>query len=173
MQWSNGYPFVRPPFLDRLGLRHAALRYGAHSWPVLPRPGGRVVLLATGGLFDVIEVPAGIGLRAVAAEKRGPVAVAANGRWLFFVRPGLPLRSELDRCFDVVLHGPGSSVPAPPSRLPAGDVRWAVRPGKIHWRLPEPAGVQALLVDALGPLGHRPAGQEHVPRQLSTLRRAL
>ena len=173
MQWSNGYPFVRPAFLDRLRLRHAALRYAAHSWPVLPRPGGRVVLLATGGLFDVIEVPAGIGLRAIAARSPGPVAIGADGRWLFFVRPGVPLCSELDRCFDVVLHGPGSSVPAPPSRLPGGTARWAIGPGKIHWRLPDSAGVQAVLVASLGPRGRRPARPDHVPRQLSTLRRAL
>ena len=173
MQWSDGYPFVRPAVLDRLRLRHAALRYAAHSWPALPRPGGRVVLLATGGLFDVIEVPAGVGLRALGAGSRGPVAVGANGRWLFFVRPGVPLRSELDRCFDVALHGPGSSVPAPPSRLPEGTLRWAARPGKTRWRLPEAAQVQAILVGALGRRGPRPARKDQVPRQLSTMRRAL
>ena len=46
------------------------------------------VLLATGHTFDVIEVPARIGVPAVAAARIGPVAVAPTGRWMFLVAPG-------------------------------------------------------------------------------------
>jgi hypothetical protein len=149
------------------------------------------VLLATGGKFDVLEVPAAVGLRAlgaarlhadvlglVRADDHGPVAVGPAGRWMFFVRPGAPLRPELDNRLDVLRRGRGSSVPAAPSRLPGGIVRWAVSPDQVHWRLPDSAAVQAMLVDAISALGRRPA-REHaaqpaaVPRQLSTARRAL
>jgi hypothetical protein len=152
-------------------------------WRRRPHP----VLLATGWAFDVIEVPAALGLRVLGAARLhagvlggaraalgGPVAVAPGGQWMFLVRPGRPLRSELDRCRDVVRHGRGSWVPAAPSRMPDGPVRWAVSPDEVQWRLPEADGVQALVVDALGALGRRPAtaAAPVVPRQLSTLRRA-
>jgi len=192
MQWSHGRPFAPPGLVDRLRLRRAAIRYAAHGWAVPPGacPQG-AVLLATGGKFDVLEVPASVGLRALGAARlhadilgpeladgRGPVAVGPTGRWMFFVRPGVPLRTELDRCLDVVRHGPGSWVPAAPSRLPEGAVRWAVAPGAVRWRLPESAAVQSVLVEALTALGRRSA-QDHaerpvtVPRQMSTTRRAV
>ena len=129
------------------------------------------VLLATGGTFDALEVPAVLGERALARGRLpgGPVAVTAAGRWMFLVRPGAPLREELDRRLDVVRHGRGSWIPAVPSRMPEGPVRWAVPPERAQWRLPDPDAVQALLVDALGsPSAARPT----VPRQMSTARRA-
>jgi hypothetical protein len=144
------------------------------------------VLLATGQTFDVLEVPATLGLRVLGvarlhagvhghrrADARGPVAVTPGGRWMFLVRPGVPLRAELDCRLDVVRHGPGSWVPAAPSRMPDGPVRWAVSPDEARWRMPEPAAVQAMLVDALAATGHRPAPVvPAVPRQMSTSRRA-
>lgn len=143
------------------------------------------VLLATGGAFDVLEVPAALGLRVLGTARlhagllgpertdvRGPVAVTPGGRWMFLVRPGTPLRSELEGRLDVVRHGRGSWIPAAPSRAAGGAVRWAVRPEQVHWRLPDPAAVQAMLVDALG-AGARPAASVvAVPRQMSTARRA-
>jgi hypothetical protein len=209
MQWSTGKPFVPPALLDRLHRRRSAMRYAAHRWTVLPGPGGPrtgrwwrrrpgPLLLVTGGLFDVIEVPAAAGLRALGATRlradvlgpdkpngRGPVAVAPTGRWMFFVRPGLPLRPELARRLDVVRHSAGSQVPAVPSRLPEGAVRWAVSPGKVHWRPADPAAVQATLVEAFDALARHPARRHAasvsrrpgpprmVPRQLSTSRRAV
>lgn len=141
------------------------------------------VLLATGTAFDVLEVPAYLGLRVLGAARlhagvtgpgrgqvHGPVAVTPTGRWMFFVRPGDPLRPELAESLDVVRHGTGSWVPAPPSRLPQGRVRWAMAPGETHWRLPDSYAVQATLVDALGVLGRPRNGT--LPRQLSTTRRA-
>jgi hypothetical protein len=186
MQWTTGRPFGHSRLLDRLLLRRAALRYAAHNWAVLPISDRSQLRLATGGSFDVIEVPAAIGLRALGAMRlradvlgpdiadgRGPVAVGPTGRWMFFVRPGLPLRPELERRLDVVRHGPGSQVAAAPSHLPEGAVRWAVTPGKVRWRLPDAETVQARLADALAGLGHRPAEQPAaVPRQVSTTRRA-
>jgi hypothetical protein len=141
------------------------------------------VLLATGGSFDVLEVPAALGLRVLGATRlhagvhgpdranaRGPVAVTPSGRWMFLVRPGEPLRPELARCLDVVRHGPGSWIPAAPSRMPDGPVRWAVSPDQAEWRLPGSATVQAMLIEALGKVVQRPVLA--VPRQMSTSRRA-
>lgn len=145
------------------------------------------VLLATGLAFDVLEVPAALGLRVLGAARlhagvhgrqetdtRGPVAVTpGGGRWMFLVRSGAPLREELLQRLDVVRHGRGSWIPAAPSRMPEGPVRWAVSPDEARWRLPDPAAVQAMLVDALAATGHRPAPVvPAVPRQMSTSRRA-
>jgi len=124
------------------------------------RPHG--VLLPTGRAFDVIEAPAYLGQHVLEAMRpypagagtavesvRGPVAVTPTGRWMFLVRTGDPLRPELEQCFYVVRHGLGSWIPAPPSRLPEGAVRWAVAPEQVRWRLPDSYLVQNLLVDAL------------------------
>nr|WP_296075229.1 bifunctional DNA primase/polymerase [uncultured Actinoplanes sp.] len=133
------------------------------------------VLLVTGGAFDALEVPAFLGLRVLGTTRlhrgvvdaSGPVAVTAGGRWMFLVRPGVPLRSEVDHRLDVIRHGEGSWIPAPPSRLLEGRVRWAVTPQECGWRLPDADVVQGLLVDALGSAR---APQPTVPRQLSAAR---
>jgi hypothetical protein len=140
------------------------------------------VLLATGWKFDALEVPATLGLRVLGtarlqcgllgadrADTRGPVAVTAGGRWMFLVRPGMPLRPELEHRLDVVRHGRGSWMPAPPTRMLEGPVRWAVAPDRAQWRLPDAEAVQGLLVDALGAV---PTTRPTVPRQMSTARRA-
>lgn len=106
------------------------------------------VLLSTGDRFDVVDVPAHIGALAVDAPL-GPVAVTPVGRWMFFVRPGAPLRPELACLSDVVLHSEGSWVPAPPVRSPKGRVRWIVTPGESKWRVPNAERVQAMLVETL------------------------
>ncbi|HEU4348844.1 MAG TPA: bifunctional DNA primase/polymerase [Actinoplanes sp.] len=161
----------------------------AHWWRRRPY----TVLLATGWTFDVLEVPAAMGLRVLGtarlhagllgperADVGGPVAVTADERWMFLVRPGVALRSELARCPHVVLHGRGSWVPAAPSQAPGGPVRWAVSPERVHWRLPDPEAVQTMLIDALDTTGRRPMAPAPtrrpvpvaVPRQMSTTRRA-
>ncbi|AGL15305.1 bifunctional DNA primase/polymerase [Actinoplanes sp. N902-109] len=145
------------------------------------------VLLATGSGFDVLEVPAAVGLRVLGAvrlhtgvigpeqgDARGPVAVTPSGRWMFFVLPDGELRPELASCLDILHHGRGSWIPAAPSRTPEGPVRWAVAPEQIGWHLPGSATVQAMLLDALDALGRRPPRPValSVPRQMSTARRA-
>jgi hypothetical protein len=149
-------------------------------WRHRPHP----VLLATGWTFDVLEVPASVGLRVLGAirlhadihgrtrdDARGPVAVTPADRWMFLVRPGTPLRPELAHRPDVIRHGRGSWIPAAPSRMPDGPIRWAVSPEQAGWRLPESAAVQDMLVDPLAAVARRPS-QAAVPRQMSTSRRA-
>jgi hypothetical protein len=132
---------------------------------------GEMVLLGTGSTLDAIEVPPGLGaaVRKPGIPTPGPLAVTAAGRCVFLVRPGSPLRPELERRLDVVRHGTGSWVVVPPSRLPEGLVRWAIPPTRTGWRLPAADDVQRLLVDALD---ERPILRPAVPRQLSTSRRA-
>jgi hypothetical protein len=140
------------------------------------------VLLATGRAFDVLEVPNTLGGRVLAAARlhagvlgpgrlqvRGPVAATPLGRWMFLVRPGDPLRPELETSLDVVRHGAGSWIPAPPTRLPQGAVRWVVAPEEVAWSLPDSYAVQRMIVDSCLT---RLNGMPHLPRQLSTARRA-
>jgi hypothetical protein len=114
------------------------------------------VLLATGTAFDVLDVPAKLGMRVLGASRlgaddlRGPVAVTPTGRWMFLVRPGDPLRPELEASLDVVRHGRGSWIPAPPTRTVEGRVQWTVSPEHVRWLLPGSYAVQDMLVDALG-----------------------
>lgn len=112
------------------------------------------LLLPTGVTFDALDVSAPLGAlvthsRQWTKEMRGPVATTPTGRWLFLVRPGEPLLPELAHRWDVVLHSRGSWVPAPPTRLPEGAVRWNVSPTEVLGRLPESTHVQRLFADAL------------------------
>ncbi|GIE84690.1 bifunctional DNA primase/polymerase [Actinoplanes regularis] len=128
------------------------------------------VLLTTGDAFDVLEVPAVLGRPAadLGAGVAGPVAVTAAGRWMFLVRPGCPLRAELDLRLDVVRHGLNSWIPAPPSRTIEGPVRWVITPTQVDWTLPDPERVQEMLARSVRRAPRTPI----VPRQLSTARRA-
>ena len=124
------------------------------------------ILFATGLAFDVLDLPAGLGERAMGAARlgalpAGPVAVTPTGRWMFLVRPGEPLHPDLDECVDVVHHGRGSWIPAPPTRTPHGRVRWAVTPEQVQWRLPGAYAVQEVLAYALGV---RQPGRRHGAR---------
>ncbi|WP_189169071.1 bifunctional DNA primase/polymerase [Pilimelia anulata] len=134
----------------------------------------RTVLIATGGAVDVLDVPAHLGLWVLSLARvhghvlgpsrrplRGPLAVTPTGRWMFFVAAGAPLRPELDGHPDVLLHARGSWVPAPPTRLLEGPVRWSVGPAEVNWQLPDPYAVQALVADALSAA---PARRGALPR---------
>jgi hypothetical protein len=99
------------------------------------------VLLATGHSFDVLEVAGAAGWH-LAREVRGPIAVAPPQRWMFLVAPGGTLAPELAENPSVVLHRSGSWIPAPPTPLPTGPVRWEVRPRECGWALPDPDEVQ-------------------------------
>jgi len=117
----------------------------AALWAFRPR----AILLSTGRAFDVLEVPAFLGAGAGWGAVRGPVAVTGVGRWMFLVRPGTTLRREFADRADVVLHGAGSWVPAPPTLTLEGRVRWLVDPEEVSWRLPDGHAVQAGLARAL------------------------
>jgi hypothetical protein len=120
------------------------------------------VLLPTGRAFDVLDVPTRLGrqvldlLRLHAAVNpqlhRGPVASTPTGRYMFLVRVGDPLCPELESCLDVVRHSEGSWIPAPPTRMIEGRVRWVLSPEEALRRLPDSYPLQELVVDALGVL---------------------
>ena len=106
------------------------------------------LLLPTGFAFDVLEVTAQQASHAWKRLHRGgltiPAAELPTGRWLLFIAPVAALSpSELPG--DVIHHGAGSYVPAPPSTLRRGPVRWTHAPWIDGWILPEPQAV----IDAL------------------------
>jgi hypothetical protein len=128
-------------------------------WSALPQAS---VLLVTGRTFDVLDVPAPAGLRALARLERseirpGPVALSAQDRALFFVSTRAALADE-DEWWSCHLDCEPETVPtvaglrwhcrdsyvlAPPSPLSADTTaRWLREPG------PEP------LPDALRLLEH-------------------
>jgi bifunctional DNA primase/polymerase-like protein len=112
--------------------------------------GAYSVLLATGTAFEVIDTPARFGASAAAVlGGTGPVAVTPTGRWLYLVAPGTPLRAELAARFDVVLHGPDSWIPVPPTVSPTGPIRWHIAPHRIGWRLADAGQVQRVLLAEL------------------------
>jgi hypothetical protein len=102
------------------------------------------VILATGRVFDVLDVPGVVGMTALGRMERsglrpGPVAITAGDRAHFFVRSrGAPddenewwschLDCEPEEIADVTglrWHCRNSYVVAPPSRLAAGaSARW-------------------------------------------------
>jgi Bifunctional DNA primase/polymerase, N-terminal len=113
---------------------------------------GRVayeIVLPTGRAFDAVEVHADLGaaVRPLLVGPGGrpavPIAVTPCGRWYLLVRPGEPLRPEL--AGQVVLHGAGSWVLAPPSSFPTGPVRWLVHPRAVNWEPADARDVQDAL----------------------------
>lgn len=124
------------------------------------------VILVTGRVFDVLDVPALPGATALARMSAanvttGPVAVAGAERMLFFVTTrGAPVDEEewwscgLDSSPDITVqteslrwHCRDSFVLAPPSRLAAGhDVRWVRQPAGHP--LPDALRLLEFLVDA-------------------------
>jgi len=105
------------------------------------------VLLPTGRTFNAMEVPALIGssVRGIG----GPVMITPNGRWIFLISPGTPLREELEARDDIVHHGPGSWIAAPPTVLPEGTVRWLISPRQVGWQLPDSGEAQRAVLSAL------------------------
>ncbi|WP_165989553.1 bifunctional DNA primase/polymerase [Streptomyces sp. YIM 98790] len=152
------------------------------AWTRTP---GAAVLLPTGRAFDVIEVPAEAGRRALLRMERmglplGPVTESPAGRAWFFVAPGaaeevprlqhrMGWPDGLLELLDLRVLGPGGHVPAPPSEHGGhGHVRWLRPPS------PEAAGrpPQArLLLGALAYTCHTRArgggaGTARFPREL-------
>lgn len=123
-------------------------RYRAHA-----------VLLATGRAFDVLEISAaacGPTLSDLPPATFGGPVLISPGRWMFLTRPGNALAPRLASRPDVVLHGRGSWIPAPPTRQPDGPVRWWLPPGAGRCRLADPDALQSLLIASLSP-PERPA----------------
>jgi hypothetical protein len=124
------------------------------------------VILVTGRVFDVLDIPAVPGARALsrmgdAGVKTGPVAVSGADRMMFFVTTrGAPTDEDewwscgLDSSPDFSTtttalrwHCRDSYVLAPPSRLGGGqDVRWVRQPAGNP--LPDALRLLEYLVDA-------------------------
>jgi hypothetical protein len=140
----------------------------AALWAFRPR----AILLATGAAFDVLEVPACLGTGGERGAGRGPVAVTGTGRWMFLVRPGGALGGDFANRPDVVLHGRGSWIPAPPTLTLDGRVRWLVDPEEVSWRLPDAQSIQAKLAGARRARERRSATRRRVARSASDWREA-
>ena len=163
---------------DRIGCPAPAAHPMSAAWQIEASADPRVVggwwlaqpeanvILATGRVFDVLDVPARAGLAAIAGMERsavapGPVAISAGDRALFFVATrGAPedetewwschLDCEpemIEQVAGLRWHCRNSYVLAPPSRLPDGQTaRWICGPGGG----PPPDGLRLLefLADA-------------------------
>jgi hypothetical protein len=121
------------------------------------------IILPTGRVFDVIDVPASAGRIALDRMEHavGPVAAQADERYLFFVATrGAPVDEDewwschLDTVPDSVIDTPGmrwhcrdSYVVAPPSVLAFGrEVTWVNPPTDVP--LPDPVRLLEILADA-------------------------
>jgi hypothetical protein len=134
----------------------------ARWWSTAPRSS---ILLVTGRIFDVLDVPAGAGSAALArlgqaGIRPGPVAAGAGGRTLFFVASRAASTEEdewwschLDCEPEIVpaiaglrWHCRDSYVLAPPSVQRGGSAaRWLVRPDAA---LPDALRLLEFLADA-------------------------
>ncbi|WP_131739201.1 bifunctional DNA primase/polymerase [Actinomadura roseirufa] len=133
-------------------------------WRERPEAG---IILPTGRVFDVFDVPAAAGTLALDRIDRdalpvGPVAAVAGDRHLFFVATrGAPADEDewwschLDCSPETVTETPGmrwhcrdSYVVAPPSELPyGGDASW-LRPPEAGHPLPDPLRLLEVLSDS-------------------------
>lgn len=124
------------------------------------------IILPTGRVFDVFDVPAGAGAAALTRMARdgvtaGPVAVVGQERYLFFVATrGAPMDEDewwschLDCSPETITDTPGmrwhcrdSYVVAPPSVLPYGrEVAWIRSPDGSP--LPDPLTLLESLADS-------------------------
>ena len=111
------------------------------------------LLLATGVTYDAIEVGSslGTGTARVLRTMGLPVPIIATpaGRWLFLTQLGKGVADVFAGQSDVVVHGPGSWIPLPPTPYQHGVVHWRVRPEVSGWQIPEAHIVQDALMDAL------------------------
>ncbi|MDA2807000.1 bifunctional DNA primase/polymerase [Nocardiopsis suaedae] len=124
------------------------------------------VILPTGRVFDVFDVPAGAGVMAMARMDRGgvspgPVAAVDARRYLFFVATRSPADEDewwschLDCVPETLEDTPGlrwhcrnSYVTAAPSLMPGGErVAW-IRSPQDGRTLPDPIAVLDVLADA-------------------------
>lgn len=119
-------------------------------WADRPRAS---ILMPTGHKFDVLDVPEIAGCLALARMERmgielGPVVNSAERRLQFFVLPGASTKVPgmvrrlgwAPGSLDLVCHGEGGLVLAPPSRVGGhGTALWARPPTALNHWLPEAA----------------------------------
>ncbi len=134
----------------------------ARWWLAMPDAN---VVLPTGRVFDVLDVPAPVGVTALSRMERsglrpGPVAISAGNRAYFFVRTrGAPadesewwsshLDCEPEEVADVSglrWHCRNSYVLAPPSRNAAAMARWLRHPDSFE--LPDGLRLLEVLAEA-------------------------
>ncbi|MER6917418.1 bifunctional DNA primase/polymerase [Streptomyces sp. NPDC000594] len=143
----------------------ATLDEVVRAWERVP---GAALLLPVGDSFDILEVAAPAGRRALVRLERmglplGPVTATPDGRCQFFVAPGaaaglpaLLYRMGWDDA-DLDLHalGPGDHITAPPSdHAGLGPVRW-LRPPALDTAAAPPEA--RLLLGTLAYICHRSA----------------
>jgi hypothetical protein len=149
-------------------LRAAAREFADHGWPVVEQ-GASALLLVTGRVVDVLEVPAARGRMICAALRDAgavvPVAATPTGSWWYPVTAGAELPAELAAADGVVWHAAGDAVPAPPSELPDGWVHWRVAPALSGYRAAPADVIFHAALDAVHAAGsesrpgaQRPAG---------------
>jgi len=147
MSWWDSYRAVYGA-----ELRAAAVEYEEHGWPLVAGPGADL-LLDTGTVLDVLEVPAEVGRRVCATLRdRGmvvPVASTPQDTFWFPMTPNHSLPAELSLHTDVVLHTDGIGVLAPPTERPAGWVQWRVRPSFTGYVVPEANVIVEAVQDAV------------------------
>ncbi len=119
------------------------------------------ILLPTGRSFDALDVPESAGFLALARMERmelplGPVTRTPDRRMFFLVLPGTATKADgLVRelgwraaTIDLVGHGEGRCVTAPPTRVGGrGAVQWARRPTSANRWLPD-------VEEVIGPLAY-------------------
>ncbi|MEU5433073.1 bifunctional DNA primase/polymerase [Streptomyces sp. NPDC020719] len=160
---SCGAPACPEPGAHPLGFAPeipagATLDEVGKAWAECP---GATVLLPVGRTFDILDVAAPAGRRALVRLERmglplGPVSTTPAGRTHFFVAPGAAAQLPRllyrmgwdDADLDLVCPGPGAYVPAPPS----AEVRW-LRPPSLDTAIRPPEA--RLLLGTLAYICHR------------------
>ncbi|HEV2779017.1 MAG TPA: bifunctional DNA primase/polymerase [Actinophytocola sp.] len=145
-QQDTGPVPVHKDWQDRIGTQPEQV---ASWWTGRPYS----LLLATGVMFDAIEVGSRLGTGAARALRAigmpVPIIGTPTGRWLFLTRTSQRVADELARHSDIVVHGKDSWVPLPPTQFQHGVVHWRVRPEVCGWQIPEAHIVHDALLDAI------------------------
>jgi hypothetical protein len=106
------------------------------------------VLTRSGQQFDVITAPTCLPIFATGWQQFPgdlcPVLESPRGMRLF-IRRGARLHQDLARVRGLELAAPGTLIPLPPTRLPAGLVTWRIPPASVGWTPGNPEAVQEAL----------------------------
>ncbi|MFD5424292.1 bifunctional DNA primase/polymerase [Streptomyces sp. NPDC127084] len=148
----------RPDWADQATGSAASVRL---AWGRQPRAS---ILLPTGRTFDALDVPESAGFLALARMERmgitlGPVTCTPDRRMVFFVLPGTAARVPgavralgwAPDSIDLVAHGEGHYIAAPPTRIGGrGAVQWVRRPTVANRWLPDAEELLSALAYACG-----------------------